>query len=49
MLRFIDDLAGAFWDLLKTVLVGFCYFLAGLLIVGVPMILITYFITWLAG
>jgi len=47
MLRFIDDLAGAIKDLLKTVFIGFCYFVAGILIVGIPIVLISYVFIWL--
>lgn len=48
MLRFIDDLSGAIKDLLKTVFIGFCYFIAGILIVGIPIILISYLFVWIA-
>lgn len=39
----MDDLAGAVYDILKAVLKGFSYILAGMLIVGVPM----YAIAWI--
>lgn len=43
MLRFIDDLAGAIYDVLKMLLKGLSYFIAGVLIVSVPL----YLIAWL--
>ncbi|ACA41292.1 hypothetical protein P799_14295 [Lysinibacillus sphaericus CBAM5] len=39
MLKFIDDLAGAIFD----VFMLFCYFLAGVIIVGVPIFLLAKF------
>lgn len=45
MLRFVDDLAGAVYDILKFILKSICYLLAGMLIVGAPM----YFIIWFFG
>lgn len=45
MLKFIDDLAGAIFDLIKL----FCYFLAGVLIVGVPLYGIAWFFTWIGS
>lgn len=42
-LRFVDDLAGAVYDILKFLLRSFAYLLAGMVIVAVPM----YLITWL--
>lgn len=38
--RFIDDLAGAIQDFFKFIFTCFCYLLAGMLIVGVPLYLI---------
>ena len=38
--RFIDDLAGAIYDIFKFIITSICYFLAGMLIVGVPLVLI---------
>ena len=43
MLKFIDDLAGAIYDVLKEGIKLFCYFYAGVLIVGVPLFLIAKF------
>ncbi len=40
--RFIDDLAGAIYDLFKNIIRGFCYLLAGMLIVGLPLYLIAW-------
>ncbi|MFZ0444760.1 MAG: hypothetical protein WAM95_08990 [Bacillus sp. (in: firmicutes)] len=42
-MRFVDDLAGAVYDILKFLLRSFAYLLAGMVIVAVPM----YLITWL--
>ncbi|MFY0518465.1 hypothetical protein ACOMCU_11625 [Lysinibacillus sp. UGB7] len=39
MLKFIDDLAGAIFDVCKLI----CYFFAGVLIVGVSLFLIAKF------
>ncbi len=41
MVRFIDDLAGAIYDFLKFIFMCICYIIAGMLIVGVPLYLIT--------
>ncbi|MGP4059554.1 hypothetical protein [Halobacillus sp. H74] len=43
MLRFVDDLAGAIYDAFKFIIKSISYLLAGAMIVGVPM----YLITWL--
>ena len=48
MLRFIDDLVGAIADLLKTIFIGFCYFLAGFIIVGLALVFIIKVVTWIA-
>jgi len=40
MLKFIDDFAGAIFDVSKYLFKLFCYFLAGILIVGVPLFLL---------
>jgi hypothetical protein len=42
MRKFIDDLAGAIYDFLKLIFQGLCYFLAGGLIVGVPLYLFAF-------
>ena len=34
MKSFIDDTAGAVYDFLKAGIIGFCYLIAGMLIVG---------------
>lgn len=39
VIKFIDDLAGAIYDFLKFILKSFCYMIAGMLIVGVPLYL----------
>ncbi|MGG3448534.1 hypothetical protein [Domibacillus aminovorans] len=39
MAKFIDDLAGAIFDIIKS----FCYLIAGVLIVGVPFVIMTKF------
>ena len=44
MTKFIDDLAGAIFDILKFVLKSMSYFVAGMLIVGVPLYLIVLII-----
>ncbi len=46
MLRLVDDLAGAVYDVLKFIIRSICYFLAGTLIVAVPMYLIVW-VFWL--
>ena len=45
MLRFVDDLAGAIYDILKFIIRSISYLLAGAIIVAVPM----YLIVWLFG
>lgn len=45
MLSFIDDLAGAVYDVFKMLLKGFCYFMAGVLLVSIPM----YVLVWVFG
>ena len=44
-LRFVDDLAGAVYDIIKFILRSVAYLLAGIVIVAVPM----YLISWLFG
>ncbi|MBD3109251.1 hypothetical protein IEO70_12930 [Bacillus sp. AGMB 02131] len=39
MLKFIDDLAGAVHDIFKCIFTGLCYFVAGMLIIGIPLAL----------
>ncbi|MCH7324050.1 hypothetical protein LZ480_19505 [Solibacillus sp. MA9] len=45
MLRFIDDLAGAIYDIFKFIICAISYLLAGMIIVAVPM----YLIVWVFG
>ncbi|MEC1376887.1 hypothetical protein P9D39_21555 [Heyndrickxia oleronia] len=44
-MRFVDDLAGALFDIFKFILRSISYLLAGMIIVAVPM----YMIAWLFG
>ncbi|WNS76206.1 hypothetical protein RRV45_04130 [Bacillus sp. DTU_2020_1000418_1_SI_GHA_SEK_038] len=39
MAKFVDDLAGAIYDIFKFILTSICYLLAGMLMVGVPLYL----------
>ena len=43
MLKFIDDFAGAVFDLIKSI----SYFIAGILIVGLPLFLLAKFFEWI--
>ena len=43
MLKFIDDFAGAIFDILKLI----AYFIAGFIIVAVPLYLIAKIFEWL--
>ncbi|MDN7243044.1 hypothetical protein QWY14_14665 [Planococcus sp. N028] len=43
MLSFIDDLAGAIYDVFSVLLKGLSYILAGMIIVAVPL----YVIMWI--
>ncbi|MCZ8535721.1 hypothetical protein M9R32_00790 [Paenisporosarcina quisquiliarum] len=47
MTKFIDDFAGAIFDIFKFVLKSLSYFIAGMLIVGVPLYLIVLVINFL--
>ncbi|WP_404407093.1 hypothetical protein [Jeotgalibacillus malaysiensis] len=49
MLRFIDDVAGAIADFFKIVFTGFCYLLAGALIVGLPLYAISFIFHYTTG
>ncbi|WP_010095208.1 hypothetical protein [Ornithinibacillus scapharcae] len=40
MKGFIDDLAGAIYDVFKFIFRSICYIVAGMVIVGVPMYLL---------
>ncbi|GEN82593.1 hypothetical protein SLU01_09050 [Sporosarcina luteola] len=42
MVTFFDDLAGAVYDVFKFVFRCFCYVVAGMLIVGVPLYLVAF-------
>ncbi|MBU5214908.1 hypothetical protein [Heyndrickxia oleronia] len=44
-MRFVDDLAGALFDIFKFILRSISYLLAGMIIVAVPM----YMIAWVFG
>ena len=44
-LRFVNDLAGAIYDIIKFILRAISYLLAGMIIVAVPM----YLIVWIFG
>ncbi|WP_262176659.1 hypothetical protein [Saccharococcus sp. Marseille-Q5394] len=45
MLRFVDDFAGAIYDVIKFVIWSISYLLAGAIIVAVPM----YLVVWIVG
>jgi len=45
VLRFVDDLAGAIYDIFKFIIRSISYLLAGAIIVAVPM----YLIVWIFG
>ncbi|MDZ5472960.1 hypothetical protein SM124_14675 [Bacillus sp. 31A1R] len=45
MVRFVDDLAGAIYDIIKFIIQSVGYLLAGGIIVAIPM----YLIVWLFG
>lgn len=45
MLRFVDDLAGAIYDLVKFIIRSLCYLFAGMAIVAVPI----YVVVWILG
>ncbi|MDQ0216885.1 hypothetical protein J2S13_003383 [Oikeobacillus pervagus] len=47
MLKFVDDLAGAIYDIFKFLITSLCYLLAGMLIVGVPLYLLAVLFEWL--
>jgi len=40
ILRLIDDLVGAVYDMVKFISTSFCYFLVGVLIVSIPLYLV---------
>lgn len=42
LLRFIDDLAGSIYDVMKFIIKSISYLLAGMFIVAVPMYLIVW-------
>lgn len=37
MLKFIDDIAGSLYDIMKFLVRSLCYFLTGVLIVAIPL------------
>lgn len=43
MLRFIDDLAGAVFDILKLI----SYLIAGFILVAIPLVLIVKILEWI--
>jgi hypothetical protein len=45
MIKFIDDLAGSIYDILKFIIRSISYFVAGMIIVAVPL----YLIVWVTG
>lgn len=49
MLGFIDDLAGAIYDVMKMLLKGLGYIFAGMLIVGVPLYLLAMIFEWIGN
>jgi len=46
LMKFIDDLAGAIRDVARWILWGFSYFVAGILLVGVPLYVIVFLFEW---
>lgn len=42
MAKFIDDLAGAIYDVMKFIITSICYVLAGMIMVGIPLYVITF-------
>ncbi|MBT2640402.1 MULTISPECIES: hypothetical protein [unclassified Bacillus (in: firmicutes)] len=44
-MKFIDDLAGSIYDIFKFIIKSLSYFLAGMMIVAIPM----YLIVWVFG
>lgn len=47
MMRFVDDLAGAIYDVFKFIIRSIIYFLAGTIIVAVPIYLLVWIIKML--
>lgn len=45
MLKFVDDLAGSIYDILKFIIRSLSYLLVGMIIVAIPM----YLIAWVFG
>lgn len=45
-MKFIDDLAGAIRDIARWIIWGISYFIAGTLIVGVPLYAIVFIFNW---
>lgn len=46
-MKIIDDLAGAIYDVLSSVLWGLSYLAAGAIIVSVPLYLVSFLFEWL--
>lgn len=46
--KFIDDLAGAIQDIIGWGIKGFSYFLAGMVIVGLPLWLLAKLFEWIS-
>lgn len=42
MLKFIDDIAGSLYDIMKFLVRSLCYFLTGVLIVAIPLCAIVF-------
>lgn len=49
VLGFIDDLAGAIYDVMKIPLKCISYLLAGMLIAGVPLYLLAMIFEWIGN
>ncbi|MFC4712390.1 hypothetical protein [Planococcus dechangensis] len=45
-MKFIDDLAGAIRDVARWILWVFSYFVAGILLVAVPLYVIVFLFEW---
>lgn len=45
-MKFIDDLAAAIRDIVRWILWGISYFVAGILLVGVPLYVFVFIFEW---
>ena len=45
MIKFVDDLAGSLYDIIKFIIRSISYFLAGMMIVTIPL----YLVVWVIG